>query len=245
MAGSSQSTAGPNYVLNTVVADVLSEIADELENAEDVNKKAQEILRNISIEHRDIIFNGDNYSGEWIKEAKRRGLPNIPSSVESFKEMLNPEVAELYERHGVLTRDELRARYEILLERYCKTIRIEAVTAISMAKRQILPAMMEYSGKLASTVNACESAGVCCTAHKDTLIQICSLINSLKSKITLLEEALEKTVNLENLDKQGEAYRDLVIPAMNAMRADADQLETIVDAKYWPLPTYAEMLFWK
>lgn len=245
MVGSSQSTAGPNYVLNTAVADVLSEIADELEKADDVNKKAQEILRKISIDHKNIVFNGDNYSEDWVKEAERRGLPNLPSSVESLKEMLKPEIAELYERHGVLVRNELHARYEILLERYCKTIRIEAVSTISMAKRQILPAVMEYSGNLASAVNACTAAGACCTAHKDSLNQVCSLINSLKSRITLLEEAVEKTVSIQSLDRQGEAYRDLVIPAMNAVRGDADQLETIIDAKSWPLPTYAEMLFLK
>ncbi|MEN6520885.1 MAG: glutamine synthetase III [Armatimonadota bacterium] len=245
MVGSTQSTAGPNYVLNTAVADVLSEIADELEKADDVNKKAQEILRNISKKHRNIIFNGDNYSDDWVKEAEKRSLPNIRSSVDSLLAMLEPESADLYERHGVLSKNELHARHEILLERYCKTIRIEALTTINMAKRKILPAVIDYSGSLAAATSACEVAGACCTAHKDILNEVCTLISSLRTNVMALESAVEKASDISDLNKQGECYRDVVIPAMSAVRADSDKLEGIVDAEVWPLPTYAEMLFIK
>jgi glutamine synthetase len=243
MVGSSQSTSGPNFVLNTAVADVLAEIADELEKAKDVNKKAQEILKKIAIEHKSIIFNGDNYSNDWVKEAKKRGLPNIGNAVDSLQTMIESDIISLYERHKVLSGEELHARCEILLERYCKQIRIEALTTISMAKRQILPAAIDYSGALASTTSTIIECGVCADAYKNELDVVCKLIASLQSNIKKLEKVVSTTDDIETIEKQAEAYRDKVIPVMNAVRADADELETVVDAEIWPLPTYVEMLF--
>ena len=243
MVGSTQSTSGPNFVLNTIVADSLKEIADELEKATDVHATAQKILKKIAKDHANIIFNGDNYTKEWEEEAKKRGLPNIRNSVDSLHTMLEPDVEKVFENHKVLTKDELHARYEILLERYCKEINIEALTTVQMVKRQIMPAAMEYSGIVANTVSSIKAAGSTAKAQSRILGDLCSLIDSLQVNIVTLEEAIDKASGVENVAKEAEAYRDAVIPAMADVRKVADSLEQIVDASIWPLPTYAEMLF--
>ena len=243
MVGSGQSTAGPNFVLNTIVADILCEMADELEGSGDVHKTAQEILQKIVKLHRKIIFNGDNYSLDWAKEAEKRGLPNICNAVDGLKGMLEPDVVELFAKHRVLSKQELHARYEIIQERYCKEVNIEALTMITMAKRQILPTAIKYSGMVADAVKAVEAAGACPDAHRRSLGEVCSLANKLQLGIESLEEAVDKSGSQRDVEEQAKAYRDLVVPAMNNIRSVADELETIVDAKSWPLPTYAEMLF--
>lgn len=243
MVGSWQSTAGPNFVLNTIVADILSEIADKLDRAEDVDKTAQDILKQIAIEHKNIIFNGDNYSEDWVKEAERRGLPNIRNAVDSLNTLLKDDVAALFERHGVLSKHELHARHEILLERYCKEINIEGLTALDIAKRQILPTAIEYSSVIAGAASAVKSLGVCADAHVKALEEVCLLIGSLQSGIGALDAAVEKAAEIDKIEAQARSYRDDVIPAMNAVREAADNLEGIIDADMWPLPTYAEMLF--
>ena len=243
MAGSSQSTAGPNYVLNTIVADILAEIADELEGAADVNATAQQILQKVATLHKNIIFNGDNYSNDWVVEAEKRGLPNIRNAVDSMNCLLDESVAELFETHQVLSKSELHARHEILLERYCKEINIEALTMLQMAKRQILPAAMEYSGSVAGTAAAVKAVGANADAHCKSLNEICTLIGSLQDGIATLESAVDKASGVDDVAEQAAAYRDAVIPAMGAVRDSADKLEMIVDAAIWPLPTYSEMLF--
>ena len=243
MVGSAQSTAGPSFVINTIVADVLCEIADELEKAKDVHLAAQAILQRIASQHSRIIFNGDNYTDDWAKEAEKRGLPNIRNSVDGLKGMIEKDSEKLFAKHGILTKHELHARYDILLERYCKEINIEALTTLQMAKRQIMPAAMEYSGMLANTVTSVKAAGATAKAQTKILGDVCSLIDSLQVNIVTLEESTAKASGVSNVVKQAEAYRDIVIPAMTAVREVADKLETIVDATVWPLPTYAEMLF--
>ena len=243
MVGSAQSVAGPSFVLNSIVADILCEIADELEKAKDVHAAAQVIGQRIAVEHAKIIFNGDNYTEEWTKEAQRRGLPNIKNSVDGLRPMIEKDVEKLFVKHGVLTKHELHARYDILLERYCKEINIEALTSLQMVKRQIMPAAMEYSGMVAGTVASIKAAGATAKAQGKLLGELCSLIDSLQVNIVTLEKAVEKASAVSATVKQAEAYRDLVVPAMGAVRAVADELESIVDATVWPLPTYAEMLF--
>lgn len=245
MVGSSQSTAGPCFVLNTMVADVLAEIADALETAEDVDTKAQEILRSIAIEHSRIIFNGDNYSEDWIKEAEYRGLQNIQNTVDSLKAMIDPEIIALFERRGVLSAHEAAARYDILLEAYIKEINIEGLTTIEITRKLILPAVIQYSGTLADAAKKIKDLGVPADAHIKELIKVCNLIESLQKSVALLEDAISKASKIDDQYKQACAYRDSVIPAMNSVRKDADSLELIVDAKIWPLPSYAEMLFIK
>lgn len=243
MVGSAQSTAGPSFVVNTIVAEALCEIADELEKAKDVHTAAQAILQRIASEHAKIIFNGDNYTDEWAKEAEKRGLPNIRNSVDGLKPMIEKDVEKLFIKHGILSKHELHARYDILLERYCKEINIEALTTLQMAKRQIMPAAIEYSGMVAGAVTSIKAAGATAKAQSKILGDLCTLIDSLQVNIVSLEKATDKAGGVANVVKEAEAYRDLVIPAMNAVRQVADELETIVDASIWPLPTYAEMLF--
>jgi glutamine synthetase len=243
MVGSTQSTSGPNFVLNTIVADVLCEIADALEKASDVSAKAQEILAKIAKEHKKIIFNGDNYTEDWAAEAEKRGLPNIRNSVDSLDSMLEPETVKLFAKYEVLGEHEWHARYEILLERYCKEINIEGLTTVSIAKRQILPAAIEYSNMVASTINSVKAAGATSKAQSKILADVCSLIDDLQVGIVSLEEAIEKSAAIDDVPKGARSYRDAVIPAMAEVRKAADSLEMLVDADMWPLPTYAEMLF--
>ncbi len=243
MVGSSQSTSGPTFVLNTIVADVMCEIAEELEKAADVHSAAQSLLQRIAIDHKKIIFNGDNYAPEWAAEAQRRGLLNIDNSVDGLRPMLEEKVQVLFEKHGVLSRHELFARYEILLERYCKEINVEALAVLQIAKRQIMPAAIEYSGKVAESVAAIKSAGASAKSQSKLLGDLCSLIDELQVNIVTLQQAVDKASSTDALETQAQVYRDSVVPAMGAVRQVADELETIVDARIWPLPTYAEMLF--
>jgi len=241
--GSSQSISGPSFVLNTIVADALSDIADALEKARDVKAAAQKILKDTATKHARIIFNGDNYSEDWVPEAARRGLPNIRSTVESLKAIPSREHFALFTKHGVLSRHELKARTEILFEGYSRQINVEALTMLSMAKRQILPVCCEYSGRLGQAVTAVSAAGVAADTQKALLQRVCDGITKLESRVMTLEEAQAKAAATEGPEKQAASYRDKVIPAMAAVRSAADELETVVDANLWPLPSYAEMLF--
>lgn len=236
MVGSSQSTAGPCFVLNTIVADVLADLADQLEKADDVPAKVQEIVKKIAKDHGRIVFNGDNYSEEWLAEAAKRGLPNTANSVDALACMADKKVQELFARHGVLSPGELHARQEILLERYCKEINIEALTTLDMARRQILPAVLAYSGKLLSAISTAKTSGLAAEAHEQAYSEISKLAGELQSAVGALDGAIVKA-------ESAEEYRDSVVPAMNAVRVAADKLETVVGASDWPLPTYAEMLF--
>ncbi len=243
MVGSSQSISGPAFVLNTMVADVLSEIADELEKTGDVTAAVQKVLQDIAVRHARIVFNGDNYCEEWTAEAARRGLPNIRSCVEALKTIPSQENFALFAKHGVLSEHELRARTEILFEVYSRQINVEALAMLSMARRQILPACCEYSARLAQAVAAVSAAGVAADTHKAMLQRVCDLIAALQSRIEALDEARIRAGETTGHEQQAQSYRDDVTPAMQALRAAADELETIVDARLWPLPTYAEMLF--
>ncbi|MHC4241262.1 MAG: glutamine synthetase III family protein [Planctomycetota bacterium] len=243
MVGSTQSTAGPTFVLNTIVADVLAEIADELEKAADVTTCVQGILKRIATEHSHIIYNGDNYTAEWVKEAQKRKLPNICSTVESLNTIMDKENVNVFERQNVLSKAELQARTEILLEAYSMQINIEAMTMLNMVKRQILPACVEYSSRLAGAVESISSAGVSANTQKAMLEKLCGLISSLDESVKKLEKDTGKAGEIAGVSKQAEYYREVVIEAMSKVRRPADELEAIVDAELWPLPTYAEMLF--
>jgi glutamine synthetase len=243
MVGSSQSVSGPSFVLNTIVADALCEMADELERARDVKASAQRILREVAVQHARVVYNGDNYTEEWVAEAAKRGLPNIRSTVESLESIPSKENVALFTKHHVLSRHELKARTEVLLEAYSRQINIEALTMLSMAKRQILPACCQYSARLGEAVAAVSDAGVSAETQTKMLKHLCDLIAALEGGIEALGKAVAKAGAVNGVEKHAESYRDDVIPAMVALRSAADELETIVDAKLWPLPSYAEMLF--
>ncbi|WP_160686018.1 glutamine synthetase III [Clostridium sp. C2-6-12] len=246
MVPSSASIAGCNFVLNTIVAETLSEIADRLEKASDLDAEIQAILTEIVKNHKRVIFNGNGYSDEWVVEAERRGLPNIKSTVEAAKAMINPKNQAVLEKHGVLSKVEAESRYEITLENYNKIINIEALTTLEMAKRQILPAVIKFTTSLANSINAIKATGINAdiSVQGELLTEVSALTASLNKNIALLEKAVEKADNFEgDIFDLGMMYRYEVFEQMNTLREDADKLETIVDEEFWPIPTYGDILF--
>ncbi|MBC2580916.1 glutamine synthetase III [Clostridium sp. DJ247] len=247
MVPSSASIAGPNFVLNTIVAEILSEIADRLEKASDANAEVQTILTEIVKNHKRVIFNGNGYSDDWVVEAEKRGLANIKTTVEATKALIAEKNVAVLEKHGVLSKLEAESRYEIQLENYVKTINIEALTTLEIAKREILPAVIKFATSLAGSINTINAAGVNAdvSAQTELLTEVSSLTASLKKNIAILEESVEKAENLHgDTYEQAAFYRFDVFEKMSVLRADADKLETIVDKEFWPLPTYADMLFY-
>ena len=246
MVPSSASIGCCNHTLNTIVAESLCQIADRLEKATDLDAEIQAILTDIVKNHKKIIFNGNGYSDEWVAEAERRGLPNIKSTVEAAKALVSEKNQAVFEKHGVLTKAEATARYEIVLENYNKTINIEALTTLEMTKRQILPAVIKFATSLAESINTIKATGlnVDVSTQAELLEEVSTLTASLKKNITLLEKAVEKADNFDgDIYDLGLMYRYEVFEQMNTLRADADKLETLVDKEFWPMPTYSDMLF--
>jgi glutamine synthetase len=242
MVASSASIAEPNTALNTIVAETLSRVADRLEKAKDVDAEAQAIVKEIIKKHKRIIFNGNNYAEDWLVEAEKRGLPNIKSTVAAISALITDKTVKLYEKHSVLTKEELHSRYEIYLENYIKVINIEALTALDMAKREILPASLEFAGTVASEIAAIKSAGSKSAAAEKLLAELTATIDSFGKNIEALEASLAGG-HSGSVFKHAEYHRDVVFAAMAALRVDGDKLETLVDERVWPLPTYADLLF--
>jgi glutamine synthetase len=244
MVPSSASIACPNMVLNTIVAESISRIADQLESATDFNAELQKLLKDILVKHNRIIFNGNNYSDDWVDEAAKRDLPNIKSMVEALPHYISEKSIAVFEKHNVLSKEELHSRYEILLEQYCKVINIEAKTMLDMANRVIFPAVAKYAGDLAGSVATIKSAvsGADTSAQEAVVKEISYVLKSFKEKTTALQNAVEEATGVEGYEA-GVYYRDKVFSAMSDLRIYGDKLETLVDADLWPLPTYAEMLF--
>lgn len=246
MVGSSASIATANYILNTIVAEELSQIADRLENASNFDEEVQNLLQEIVKNHKRIIFNGNGYSEEWVEEARKRGLPNIRSTVEAIPALIAEKNIKVLEKHGVLSRVELEARYEIMLENYSKTINIEALTMLDIAKRQLLPAVIYFTTKLAESINSVKATGldVDTSAQAELLKEVSSLTAAFKKSISELEQAVEKASEMEDDSyKLACYYRDVVFVKMGEVRKIADKLETLVDKELWPLPSYSDMLF--
>ncbi|ADH61039.1 glutamine synthetase catalytic region [Thermoanaerobacter mathranii subsp. mathranii str. A3] len=246
MVGSSSSIATANFILNTIVAESLSQIADRLEKATNFDEEVQLLLKEIVKKHKRIIFNGNGYSEEWVKEAEKRGLPNIRSTVEAIPALIKEKNIKVMEKHGVLSKVELESRYEISLENYIKTINIEALTMLDIAKRQILPAVITFATKIAESINSVKATGLNAdiSAQTELLEEVSTLMSEFKKNISELENAVNEASNM-NGDSYSKAcyYRDVVFAKMGILREIGDKLETIVDAELWPLPTYADMLF--
>jgi glutamine synthetase len=242
MVPSSASISGPNVVLNTIVAEALDEFALRLEKTKDIDKEAAKIVQDTMKAHGRIIFNGNNYSDEWIEEAKKRGLLNIISTVDALETMSSKKTLDVFKKYKVLSKSEVLSRQEIYLERYSKQLNIEALTTIDMAKTLFVPAAMDFVADLAGQIAMIEDAGVSATVQKKLISKAAVLLESLDKKIELLEECVSKAQALHGL-KQGKAYRYEVFPAMQEVRADVDALEVIVPRALWPVPTYADLLF--
>ncbi|MHB1014621.1 MAG: glutamine synthetase III family protein [Desulfurivibrionaceae bacterium] len=240
MVGSAQSISGPNVALNTIAAEALEEIAVRLEKAKDVNKEILAILKEVMAKHGRIIFNGNNYSAEWAKEAEKRGLPNIRNTVDALKAFISPKAIKLFGKYNVLSKDELHSRYDIYVEQYAKHINIEALTAIQMTKRQFIPAAIQFVAELGASLAAAGKYG---SVQKGLLEEVGKHLEAAGKKVAKLEEETNKAQGIAAVDKQGAAYRDKVFPAITALRADIDALEAILPDNLWPVPTYSELLF--
>ena len=243
MVASSASVSGPNVVMNTIVAEALDEVATRLETTKTVDKEVEAIIKEFINEHGRVIFNGNNYSDEWVKEAKKRGLPNIKSTVEALDAMVSPEAVQLFSKYKVFSKKELHSRYEIYLEHYGKQINIEGLTTLDMAKKLYVPAVIEHAHQLADSIEKLSSLKVSAKTQKDLLKKISALLDSASEKIERLEEVVQKAQAIENVAKQAAFYRDSVLLAMNDLRKDIDALEVIMPENKWPVPSYADMLF--
>ena len=244
MLGSTFSISGPNIVLNTVVAEALRQFADILEKSTDFKSDLASLIKNTFHKHKRIIFNGNNYSDEWVTEAKRRGLSNLKTTVASLPEFVSQKSIELFSRHHVFSESELHSRYEILMEGYCKTLHIEALTMVDMVKREIIPACIAYQNELADLLGRKRAWGEYDASLEDHLLSSISKLSScLLKKLTVLESALLESKEERDILSQATFYRDKVFGGMSELRLIVDELETLVANKHWPLPTYAEMLF--
>lgn len=244
MVPSSASTSGPNFVLNTIVADVLEEFADELEKADNFGKAVHDLIQKTAKDHMRIIFDGNGYSEEWVEEAQRRGLHNIQSMVDAVPVYTTEETIAMFEKHKVLNRSELFARSEIKYESYIKQVNIEAKTMIDMTSTEIRPAVIRYAGDLAKSVSNLRAAGVEDDAASDLLNEIAKQIRILSQAEKDLECAIEEAKKMEDGTREKAVFiKDVMVPAMKKLREPADALEKLVDKNYWPFPTYSELLF--
>ena len=241
--GSSASVSDANVVLNTIVAESLRKFADELETAEDFRKALHDLIVRTIHDHKRIIFNGNNYSAEWVEEAARRGLMNLPSTVDALPCYTAEKNFRLFGTHRVLSETELRSRRDIGLDSYAKMINIEAETMLMMARRQILPAVLKYAGALASSVNAVRAADLSLACGNPLVSSLCAGIDALSDCIGLLSDVLSAKPAAEAPEEAARYMHDKVLPVMAALRAAADRLETVTDREIWPFPTYDELLF--
>ena len=243
MVGSAQSIAGSNVALNTIAAEALDEIATRLEKTKNKNAEAASIIKEIYKKHNRVIFNGNNYSEEWVKEAEKRGLPNVRNAVDALKAFVTDKSLKLFEKYEVLSHKEIHSRYEIYVEIYAKQINIEALTAIDMVKKQFIPVGIEYATFLADSIGSFNSASVSAPVQEDLLKKLGSILASSYKNLTKLEAATAKTQAIVDTVKKAESYRDKVITAMQDLRTDIDALEMIVPKDMWPVPNYTDLLF--
>ena len=245
MLGSSASTGDPNTVLNTIVAEELRQFADILENADDFNTALDELVRKTVTDHSRVIFNGDGYSSEWEAEAERRGLPNLKTTVDCLPELIRPEYIKVFTDHNVFTEAEVKSRYEIELETYSKVVNIEALTAIEMIKREILPATESYIKDLATAASNKKaiSLSIDCSFEEALLDRLSKLTAKLYENVESLDSDVSDLPEFADELARAEYYKSVIIPCMADCRKVADELETLVGEKYWPFPTYGELLF--
>ena len=244
MPGSSQSIAGLNFALNTMVAESLRKLADRLESADDLDRAIDEYIKDImDLHYNRIVFNGNNYSDEWKEEAARRGLPNLVNTPMARREFINEKNIDLLTRHGILTKEEMYSRSEINMENYAKTINIEALTMLEMAKEQILPAVLKYTKGVLKGLALKKDCGIAAEEETKYAAKLSELSEKMFVKIKALEDTLEAK-DTSDIEAEAMYYADKVLPAMEELRAVSDELETMVDEKAWPIPTYTDLLFY-
>jgi glutamine synthetase len=245
MAGSEVNLSDANMVLNTIVAKTLADFADAVEGKDDFEKAARDYMKQVLTDHQRIVFNGDNYSEDWPTEAERRGLLNLKATPDALPQYVAKESIELFEKFKVLSKVEVESRYEVKLEHYSKKVNIEGLTTARLARRQYLPAIIEFSTTVANAIEAKEDAGVPATrAEKDVLIKLNTCIDAIYDGTIALEKEIEAASQVADSLENARAFCDKVLPAMSVVRAAVDEAELLVGDDYWPVPTYNEMLFY-
>ena len=245
MPGSSLSIAGPNIMLNTMMADVLAGFADRLESAKNFDKEVLNIIAETVRDHKRIIFNGNNYSEEWVREAERRGLLILSNAVEAIEKFTDKKNIELFRRHKIFAESEIASRRDILLENYSKVILIEAHTMADMAKKDILPSCLKYEKSLAETANAKKAIGMDIENSPETVLvkRIDALCSELLERLETVERKTEEAKEIEDCREKAHFVCDELHESMHGLRTAADSLEEIVSAECWPFPTYRDLLF--
>lgn len=245
MVGASASIADCNVVLNTAVAESLRQFADILESAEDFHAELNELIRDTIQKHKRIIFNGNGYDDKWLAEAEERGLLNLRTTPEALPHYLNPKNIKLFTSHNVYTEAEIYSRYEIMLENYVKTVGIEANTMVDMVHKQILPAVTTYIKEVSEAGVAKKTlSSAISTSYEENLVsKLSGIVNRIYSEVTSLEEAMQETAKIMNLTDRAFAVKDDVISKMTTLRTACDEAEYLTAEKYWPYPTYAQLLF--
>ncbi|HAC31919.1 MAG TPA: glutamine synthetase type III [Treponema sp.] len=243
--GSSLSISGPNVVLNTIVAETLDEFATQLESAKDLNTELQALIKKTVKEHKKIIFNGNGYDDEWVKEAKKRGLMNLKTLPDAMEHYLDKQNIEMFSKYGVYTETEMKSHHEVKLEKYCKVLNIEVNTMIDMIYKDILPASYAYMSDVAESVTRVSAVvpGAKCTAQTTTLSQITALADWLDDETQKLIKMHSNVNAMDDVVKQARDYADKIIPQMEKTRAIADRIEPILGEKYKPFPSYTDLLF--
>lgn len=246
MPGSAQSVSGINIVINTIVAESLSQFAERLEGCtteQEVHDKALEIAIDTFKKHDRIIFNGNGYSDEWVEEAKRRGLPNFRTTPDALPNYKTKKSVELFAKHGVFTEIETTTRCDIMMEEYNKTLHIEMLTMLEMAKQEILPASLKYTKFVTDDLISKKSLGITAPNEMKKVQNLTDMTEALITRIDELDAVSKAVPKTDDMFKIGNYYRDTVIPSMEALRAVADELETVVAKDYWPFPTYTDLLY--
>ncbi|MDO4521678.1 MAG: glutamine synthetase III [Eubacteriales bacterium] len=243
MVGSRDSVAECNVVLNTIVAEAFSDACDILEKAEDISMAVHDLIKKYASDHYRIVFNGNGYSEEWVKEAQRRGLPNIKSMVEAIPALVTDKSVALFEKFGVFNRTELESRVEIQYEAYSKALNIEARAMIDIASKHVIPAVLRFNRNLSDTVNSMKQAGVEIDVPLDMLKESSHLLATAKHALSILEKVADQASAMEPGRDQAVYYYEVVAKAMEELRIPVDQLEMIVDKEEWPMPSYGDLLF--
>jgi glutamine synthetase len=245
MLGSSFSIAGPNFVLNTIVAEILCQFADILEKSEKFTEALNHLIRKTIRNHKRIIFNGNNYADEWLMEAERRGLSNLRTTVDALPHFIDDKNIAVFVKHHVFTESEIHSRYEILLENYIKTIHIEALTMIDMVKKEIIPSVFSYQSELASLAQIKKSLGgiISTDLEEKLLVNISKLGTCLYKNLELLEQAVIDGKKQTDMLQMARFYQEKIYMDMVVLRGIVDELETLIAKKHWSYPTYAEILY--
>ena len=245
MVGSEDSIGEPNIVLNTIVAEAFSDACDVLEKADDFDTALHDLIHQLAADHQRIVFNGNGYSDEWVKEAELRGLPNITNMLDAIPALTTDKTVQMYERFHVFTKSELDSRAEIEYEIYAKKRNIEAKTMVDIIRKQVIPAVIKYTTVIADSItsvsNACPEADV--STQTALLTEVSAQLKNTRESLQSLEIDLERTGDFSDEKARAFYFRDTVLPDMKGLRTPVDKLEMLVDKEYWPMPSYGDMIF--